>query len=130
MQALAHPFFDDLREPTARLPCGRSLPNLFNFTDAGELAATAFACHSSPSVCDHFAEYRTMVERKLTRKLLPSHVLSRAVAANKVPTPIAAVPVAIRDSAADSKDAPSQSSSTAQDEAVAGGVPPIDAEEP
>ncbi|XWS44513.1 hypothetical protein CRYUN_Cryun15aG0051800 [Craigia yunnanensis] len=30
-EALAHPFFDELREPNARLPNGRSLPPLFNF---------------------------------------------------------------------------------------------------
>lgn len=33
LQACAHSFFDELREPTARLPNGRSLPPLFNFTD-------------------------------------------------------------------------------------------------
>ncbi|XP_030023275.2 glycogen synthase kinase-3 beta isoform X2 [Manduca sexta] len=33
LQACAHSFFDELREPTARLPNGRPLPPLFNFTD-------------------------------------------------------------------------------------------------
>ncbi|KAI7990516.1 Shaggy-related protein kinase GSK2 [Camellia lanceoleosa] len=32
LEACAHPFFDDLREPTTSLPNGRSLPPLFNFT--------------------------------------------------------------------------------------------------
>ncbi|KAL3814867.1 hypothetical protein ACJIZ3_016135 [Penstemon smallii] len=32
LEACAHPFFDDLREPNARLPNGRPLPPLFNFT--------------------------------------------------------------------------------------------------
>ena len=32
---LAHPFFDELREPNARLPNGKPLPNLYNFTDSG-----------------------------------------------------------------------------------------------
>jgi serine/threonine protein kinase len=32
-EALAHPFFDQLREPGARLPNGKPLPNIFNFTD-------------------------------------------------------------------------------------------------
>ncbi|CAN6443689.1 unnamed protein product [Victoria cruziana] len=31
LEACAHPFFDELREPNARLPNGRSLPPLFNF---------------------------------------------------------------------------------------------------
>lgn len=31
LDACAHPFFDELREPNARLPNGRPLPPLFNF---------------------------------------------------------------------------------------------------
>ncbi|CAL1379367.1 unnamed protein product [Linum trigynum] len=37
LEACAHPFFDDLRDPSACLPNGRALPPLFNFT-AQELA--------------------------------------------------------------------------------------------
>lgn len=33
LQACAHPFFNDLREPGTRLPNGNELPPLFNFTD-------------------------------------------------------------------------------------------------
>ncbi|XP_045499863.1 glycogen synthase kinase-3 beta isoform X4 [Colias croceus] len=33
LQACAHGFFDELREPAARLPNGRPLPPLFNFTE-------------------------------------------------------------------------------------------------
>jgi serine/threonine protein kinase len=36
IDALAHPFFDELRDPKARLPNGKPLPNLFDF-DADEL---------------------------------------------------------------------------------------------
>ncbi|KAK3038083.1 hypothetical protein RJ639_031637 [Escallonia herrerae] len=32
LEACAHPFFDDLRDPNASLPNGRPLPPLFNFT--------------------------------------------------------------------------------------------------
>ncbi|XP_065864770.1 shaggy-related protein kinase epsilon-like isoform X2 [Euphorbia lathyris] len=32
LEACAHPFFDDLRDPNACLPNGRELPPLFNFT--------------------------------------------------------------------------------------------------
>jgi len=35
MEALAHPFFDELRDPNARLPSGQPLPPLFNFTEQG-----------------------------------------------------------------------------------------------
>lgn len=31
LEACAHPFFDELREPNARLPNGRPFPSLFNF---------------------------------------------------------------------------------------------------
>ncbi|KAK6133526.1 hypothetical protein DH2020_032740 [Rehmannia glutinosa] len=31
LEAIAHPFFDELREPSARLPNGRPMPPLFNF---------------------------------------------------------------------------------------------------
>ncbi|CAB0009912.1 unnamed protein product [Nesidiocoris tenuis] len=33
LQACAHSFFDELREPNTRLPNGRALPPLFNFTE-------------------------------------------------------------------------------------------------
>jgi hypothetical protein len=35
LEALVHPFFDDLREPNACLPNGRPLPPLFNFQPHG-----------------------------------------------------------------------------------------------
>lgn len=35
LQACAHTFFDELRDPLTRLPNGRSLPPLFNFTQLG-----------------------------------------------------------------------------------------------
>ncbi|XP_010255498.1 PREDICTED: shaggy-related protein kinase epsilon isoform X1 [Nelumbo nucifera] len=40
LEACAHPFFDELRDPNARLPNGRPLPPLFNFT-AQELAGAS-----------------------------------------------------------------------------------------
>ncbi len=35
LEACAHVFFDELRDPTTRLPNGRDLPPLFNFTPQG-----------------------------------------------------------------------------------------------
>ncbi|XP_048141608.1 shaggy-related protein kinase theta-like [Rhodamnia argentea] len=52
LEACAHPFFDDLRDPNATLPNGRALPPLFDFT-AQELAG-------APS--------------ELRRRLIPQHV--------------------------------------------------------
>jgi len=33
-EALCHPFFDELRDPNTKLPSGRNLPELFNFTES------------------------------------------------------------------------------------------------
>lgn len=35
IEALCHPFFDPLRDPTAQLPNGHALPPLFNFSKRG-----------------------------------------------------------------------------------------------
>mmetsp|Transcript_2729 Transcript_2729/g.6608 ORF Transcript_2729/g.6608 Transcript_2729/m.6608 type:complete len:449 (-) Transcript_2729:83-1429(-) len=43
LEACAHPFFDELRDPEMRLPNGRPLPPLFNFTPAELEAAGEFA---------------------------------------------------------------------------------------
>lgn len=37
LQACAHTFFNELREPNTRLPNGRDLPPLFNFTEQGKI---------------------------------------------------------------------------------------------
>ena len=36
LDALIHPFFDELRDPNTRLPNGRILPPLFNFKPHGK----------------------------------------------------------------------------------------------
>lgn len=35
LEACAHAFFDELRQPNTRLPSGRELPLLFNFSPVG-----------------------------------------------------------------------------------------------
>lgn len=35
LDAITHPFFDELRDPNSRLPNGRPLPPLFNFKAHG-----------------------------------------------------------------------------------------------
>jgi len=37
-EALCHPFFDELREQGAKLPNGKPLPPLFNFTEKGSFS--------------------------------------------------------------------------------------------
>ncbi len=39
LEALLHPFFDELREKDTRLPNGSALPDLFNFTKGNNLVA-------------------------------------------------------------------------------------------
>lgn len=59
LDACAHMFFDELREPGTRLPSGRELPPLFNFT-ATELS----------------------IKPTLNNKLIPPHIRSSLDAAN------------------------------------------------
>jgi glycogen synthase kinase 3 beta len=52
LQACAHPFFDELRDPNTRLPSGKPLPPLFNFTQeeirvAGDLIHRLVPAHAS-----------------------------------------------------------------------------------
>ena len=37
VEAMAHPFFDELRQPDQKLPNGKNFPPLFNFTAEGSL---------------------------------------------------------------------------------------------
>ena len=50
--ALAHPFFDELRDPATRLPNGKPLPPLFNFARE---------------------EYAMAEDRQLVDRLVPEH---------------------------------------------------------
>ena len=35
LESCAHPFFDELRQPGAKMPNGRDFPSLFNFSEQG-----------------------------------------------------------------------------------------------
>lgn len=55
VEALVHPFFDELRDPNTRLPNGRFLPPLFNFKPHGMFHAYSFqhycrCCYSQLNV--------------------------------------------------------------------------------
>jgi hypothetical protein len=50
LEALIHPFFDELRDPNTRLPNGRFLPPLFNFKPHGKpVILTLLAMMKKPS---------------------------------------------------------------------------------
>lgn len=44
LEACAHAFFDELRQPNTRLPSGRELPLLFNFSPVGQFTSLSFLC--------------------------------------------------------------------------------------
>lgn len=49
LEACAHAFFDELRQPNTRLPSGRELPLLFNFSPVGQFISLSFSVY--PTVC-------------------------------------------------------------------------------
>lgn len=46
LEACAHAFFDELRQPNTRLPSGRELPLLFNFSPVGQLNISLYLISS------------------------------------------------------------------------------------
>nr|XP_023994656.1 glycogen synthase kinase-3 beta-like [Salvelinus alpinus] len=52
LEACAHAFFEELRQPTAHLPSGRELPLLFNFSPVGESTPLP-PLFGPPSVSSH-----------------------------------------------------------------------------
>lgn len=74
--ALAHSFFDELREPGARLPNGKSLPNIHNWSEV---------------------ELKMMQQRNLSKKLIPVHIakaISDVAAGKPVSADLGALPSA------------------------------------
>ena len=59
LQACAHTYFDELREPGTKLPNGRDLPPLFNFTDA-----------------------ELMIQPTLNAQLVPAHLAKSSSSSN------------------------------------------------
>jgi serine/threonine protein kinase len=55
LEACAHPFFDELRDPHTRLPNGRELPPLFNFTEHGKLVDWSMPVVAAYQLIDAFA---------------------------------------------------------------------------
>jgi len=108
-EALCHPFFDELREPNARLPNGKPLPQLFNFTE-GELK---------------------LAEKKgLTYKVIPPHLLHKFGYPPKptgvpiTPTPAYPPPAATPSSpTASGSSSPTATAGGLKDNAVPGAIP-------
>ncbi|KAI4354989.1 hypothetical protein L6164_003808 [Bauhinia variegata] len=69
LEACAHPFFDDLRDPNACLPNGRSLPPLFNFTAQELGGASAELRHRL------IPEHRRVSVAELAQEWLASQIL-------------------------------------------------------
>ena len=43
LDACVHPYFDELRQPSTRLPNGKPLPPMFNFSAAGQFVILLLA---------------------------------------------------------------------------------------
>jgi len=88
IEALAHPFFDELRVEGARMPNGRDFPPLFNFTREGECCPVYVG-----QVLGSDAGAELSVRPDLLRQLVPPHcepeLASRSISLdNFVPVPV------------------------------------------
>jgi glycogen synthase kinase 3 beta len=66
---MCHPFFDDLRTETTKMPNGKDLPPLFNFTREGALIHVHCVLLTSFMLC--VAELS--IRPDLNRQLVPSY---------------------------------------------------------
>jgi len=87
IEALAHPFFDELRVEGARMPNGRDFPPLFNFTREGK------CCFFRRINARFDAGAELSVRPDLLRQLVPPHcepeLASRSISLdNFVPVPV------------------------------------------
>lgn len=58
-ESLAHPFFDEIREPNVQLPNGKPLPNLFNFSEIEVKAAGPWLSKIIPKHAEHLLQKST-----------------------------------------------------------------------
>ncbi|KAF0919471.1 hypothetical protein E2562_029596 [Oryza meyeriana var. granulata] len=71
VEALVHPFFDELRDPNARLPNGRFLPPLFNFKPhelkgiPSDIMAKLIPEHAKKQ-CSYSSEYSVQLQKLLS----------------------------------------------------------------
>lgn len=69
IEAMCHPFFDELRVEGQRMPNGKDFPPLFDFTREGMLFLP-FAVHASDLV---FCLAELSIRPDLMRQLVPPH---------------------------------------------------------
>eukprot|EP00741_Cyanophora_paradoxa_P007115 tig00001093_g6886.t1 len=62
LEALCHPFFDEIRDPNLKLPNSKPLPPLYNFS-----------------------MHELRIQPDLNKKLIPAHVLQQYIAQNVIP---------------------------------------------
>ena len=63
LEALVHPFFDELRDPNSRLPNGRSLPHLFNFKPNGKFMLFLHLHQLKPTLRKSWCATSTLLEQ-------------------------------------------------------------------
>lgn len=90
VEAMIHPFFDELRQEGARMPNGKEFPPLFNFTREGEATPV---CNDEPRQRSDDISTELSVRPDLIRKLVPPHcepeLASRGIVLDKfVPIPL------------------------------------------
>ena len=70
-QACAHTFFDELREPGTKLPSGRELPVLFNFTEQVNWKLNLLGSKIPETV---FFLQELKIQPSLNSQLVPAHL--------------------------------------------------------
>ncbi|GER27837.1 protein kinase superfamily protein [Striga asiatica] len=85
LEACAHPFFDELREPNARLPNGRPLPPLFNFKQelsgvSPDLINKLIPDHVKRQLgLQFFASYEDMTQESMKHTKIESEVMTNCL---------------------------------------------------
>jgi glycogen synthase kinase 3 beta len=73
IESMCHPFFDELREPGAKMPNGKDLPDLFNFTAEGK-GLFESVLKRVEKVFVNYVELS--IRPDLIHKLVPAHLVS------------------------------------------------------
>ncbi|RRT62770.1 hypothetical protein B296_00013785, partial [Ensete ventricosum] len=80
LEACAHPFFDELRDPNTRLLNGQPLPPLFNFTSQGKIMPVLLFIGFSRKAVDKSSKHLNLFAElegtspELIQRLIPEHV--------------------------------------------------------
>jgi hypothetical protein len=80
-EVCAHPFFDELRDPAARLPSGKPLPPLYNFTIEG----ISCGCLLDIVFNSRFATEQAAAKGYL-KQIIPPHAMHQLQTAQSAPS--------------------------------------------